>query len=173
MDLAAVRVDVAVIDDLLRDIAERPVDLSDPNAMAELRQARPPMEEAGVAAEAAAALDALLDAYETGGSPTREEVRDIFRAYPSFRWAAHLPRAWNSEGEFRRRLVHVSAMDQGADPRDELMTIWWLCNRARECGIDVEPVLREVADLSSDADLYGFGSMQMLIMRGLEEHDLG
>ncbi|WP_433227936.1 hypothetical protein ACQP2H_16360 [Micromonospora sp. CA-248260] len=173
MNLAVVRADVAVIDDLLRYIAERPVDLNDPNWMAELRQAPPPLEEAGVVAEASAALDALLEAYETGAAPARAEVRDIFRAYPSFRWAAHLPVAWNSVGEFRRRLVHVSAMDQGADPRDELMAIWSLCNRARECAIDVEPVLREVANLSSDADLHGFGSMQMLIMRGLEVHDLG
>ncbi|WP_328347345.1 hypothetical protein [Micromonospora sp. NBC_00421] len=173
MNLATVRADVVVIDDLLRDIAERPVDLSDPNWMAEIRQAQPPVDEAGVAAEASAALDALLDAYETGGAPARAEVRDIFRAHPSFRWAAHLPVAWDSVGEFRRRLVHVSAMDQAADPRDELMTIWALCNRARERGIDVEPVLREVANLSSDADLYGFGSMQTLIMRGLEVHDLG
>jgi hypothetical protein len=64
-------------------------------------------------------------------------------------------------------------VDQGSDPRDALMTIWWLCNRAREQGIEVEPVLREVADLSSDVDLYEFGSMRMLVMRGLEEHDLG
>jgi hypothetical protein len=34
-------------------------------------------------------------------------------------------------------------------------------------------VLREVADLSSDVDLYGFGSMRVPITRGLEEHDLG
>jgi hypothetical protein len=173
MNLASVRADVAVIDELLRDIAKRPVDLSDPNWMTKIRQAPPPVEEAGVAAEATAALEVLLDGYETGGPPTREEVREIFRAYPSFRWAAHLPREWESAVEFRRRLLHVSAVDQGADPRDELMTIWWLCNRAREQGIDVEPVLREVADLSSDADLYGFGSMRMLVMRGLEEHDLG
>jgi hypothetical protein len=53
------------------------------------------------------------------------------------------------------------------------MTIWSLCNRARARGIEVEPVLRDVADLSSVVDLYGFGSMRMLIMRGLEEHDLG
>ncbi|MET8154151.1 hypothetical protein ACIBSW_19980 [Actinoplanes sp. NPDC049668] len=171
MNLAEVRADVAVIDELLRDIANRPVDLSDPNWAAKFR-ARPPVEEAGVAAEAAAALDALLDAYETGGSPTREQVRDIFRDYPSFRWGAHLPREWNSVGEFRRRLLHVSAMDKGADPRDQLMAIWWLCNRARELGIDVEPVLREVADLSSDADCQDFGSARMRIMRGLEEHDL-
>ncbi len=172
MDLAAVRADVAVIDELLRDIARRPVDLSDPNWRAKVREA-PPVEEAGVAVEAAAALEALLDAYEIGGSSAREEIRGIFRDYRSFRWAAHLPREWESEVEFRRRLVHVSAVDQGSDPRDELMTVWSLCNRARARGIEVEPVLREVADLSSDEDLYGFGSMQMLIMRGLEEHDLG
>ncbi|GIF47208.1 hypothetical protein DFJ67_7168 [Asanoa ferruginea] len=172
MNLAAVRADVATIDELLREIAERPVDLSDPNWMATLRQAPAPVEEAGVTAEAAAALESLLDAYETGGSPTRAEVRDIFRDYGSFRWAAGLPNEWESARDFRRRLVHVSAVDQGSDPRDELVTIWSLCNRARELGIDVEPVLREVAELSSDADRYGFGSMRTLIMRGLEEHDL-
>jgi hypothetical protein len=171
MNLAAVRADVAVIDELLREIAKRKVDVSDPDWTAKIRRA-PPVEEAGVAPEAAAALEGLLDAYETGGAEAREEVRDIFRAHPSFRWAAGLPRQWESVAEFRRRLVHVSAMDQGADPRDELMTIWWLCNEARERGIDVASVLREVADLSSDADLYGFGSMRTLIMRGLEKHDL-
>ncbi|MBM2620562.1 hypothetical protein JIG36_34180 [Actinoplanes sp. LDG1-06] len=171
MDLTAVRADVVVLDEMLREIARRPVDLSDPNWAAAHRRT-PPLEEAGVTAEATEALEALLDAYETGGAPTREEVRDIFRTYGSFSWAAHLPYDWETGPEFRRRLVHVSARDQGADPRDELMTIWWLCNRARERGIDVEPVLREVAALSSDVDLYGFGSMQTLIMRGLEQHDL-
>ena len=173
MNLAAVRADVAVIDELLRPIAKRPVDVTDPHWMDKLRQAPPPVEEAGVAAEAAAALEVLLDAYETGGPVTREEVRDVFRAHGSFTWAAHLPAEWESAAEFRRRLVHVSAVDQGSDPRDELMKIWWLCNRARALGIEVEPVLREVASLSSDVDLHGFGSMQTMIMRGREEHDLG
>jgi hypothetical protein len=173
MNPAAVRAEIAVIDELLQYLVQRPLDLSDSNWMAKLRRGPEPVEEAGVAPAAAAALEVLLDTYETGGSPAREEVRGIFRAYRSFRWAVHLPRDWESAAEFRRRLVHVSAADQGSDPRDELMTIWSLCNRARERGIDVEPVLREVADLSSDADLYGFGSMRTLIMRGLEEHDLG
>jgi hypothetical protein len=173
MNLAAVRADIAVIDELLRGIARRPIDLSDPDWRAALRRAPAPAQEAGVAAETAAALEALLDAYETGGAEAREQVRGIFRDHPSFRWAARLPAGWESVAEFRRRLVHVSATDQGADPRDELMTIWWLCNRARELGIDVEPVLREVAELSSDADVYEFGSMRTMIMRGVEEHDLG
>ncbi|GGN94583.1 hypothetical protein GCM10010112_84100 [Actinoplanes lobatus] len=172
MNITSIRADVAVIDELLREIAKRPVDVGDPNWVATMRQAPPPVEEAGVAVEAAAALEALLDAYETGGAAAREEVRAVFRDHPRFRWAVHLPAAWESEAEFRRRLVHVSAGSQGCDPRDELMSIWWLCNRARERGIDVEPVLRDVADLSSDVDIGGFGSMRMLIMRGLEIHDI-
>ncbi|MBO3744238.1 hypothetical protein [Actinoplanes flavus] len=173
MNLASIRADVAVLDELLREIAQRPVDVRDPDWQANLRRAPAPVEEAGVAAEAAAALEALLDAYEKGGPSIREEVRAVFRDFPSFRWAAHLPAEWESVAEFRRGLMHVSAMDQGDDPRDQLMRIWWLCHRARSRGIDVEPVLREVADLSSDVDRYGFGSVRTRIMRGLEIHDLG
>ncbi|MBW6434886.1 hypothetical protein KZ829_14180 [Actinoplanes hulinensis] len=172
MNLASIRADVAVLDELLREIAKRPVDVRDPDWQDKLRRAPAPVDEAGVAVEAAAALEALLDAYEIGGPPVREEVRAVFRDFPSFRWAARLPVEWESVTEFRRGLMHVSAMDQGADPRDELMRIWWLCNRARDRGIDVEPVLREVAELSSDVDGYEFGSMRSRIMRGLEVHDL-
>ncbi|GGN12012.1 hypothetical protein FHR83_003521 [Actinoplanes campanulatus] len=172
MNLDSIRADVAVLDELLREIAKRPVDVDDPEWQDKLRRAPVPVDEAGVAVEAAAALEALLNAYEMGGPLIREEVRSVFRDFPSFRWAAHLPAESESVTEFRRELMHVSAMDQGDDPRDELMRIWWLCNRARDRGIDVEPVLRRVADLSSDVDIYGFGSMRTLIVRGLEVHDL-
>ncbi|MFI6780630.1 hypothetical protein [Micromonospora sp. NPDC050276] len=62
--LAATREDVAVIDALLRDIADRPVDLADPDWQVKLSAAAPPAQEAGVAAEAAEALTALLDIHE-------------------------------------------------------------------------------------------------------------
>ncbi|MFI5891446.1 hypothetical protein ACIA5D_15185 [Actinoplanes sp. NPDC051513] len=172
MDLAAVRVDVAAIDLLMRDIAQRPVDLSDPDWVAKRRAAPKPVDEAGVAAEAAAALATLLDAYESGDEEMREEVRETFRAHRYFTWAVGLSDEWQSAAEFRRRLILVSARDQHQDPRDELMMIWWLCDHARAQGIDVEPVLREVADMSSRVDHYDFGSMRDLILRGREEHDL-
>ncbi|HET8660773.1 MAG TPA: hypothetical protein VFM55_17445 [Micromonosporaceae bacterium] len=170
MDLAAVREDIAVMDALLSDIAERPVDLSDQNWLAKLSSRVPPVEEAGVATEAAAALAALLDAYEHGDEPTRSEVRRIFRTHTSFSWAVGLPREWHSPAEFRRRLILISARDQVADPRDELVELWALCDRAREHGIDLEPVVREVASISADVDHYGMGSTRSLIMRGPERH---
>ena len=171
-DLAAVRVEAGSIDLLMRDFAQQLVDLSDTDWMAKRRAGIRPVDEAGVAEETAAALEALLDAYESGDEETREDVREIFRAHRYFTWAAGLPHEWRSAAEFRRRLILVSARDQHEDPRDELMMIWWLCNRARALGIDIEPVLTEVAGMSSDVDHYEFGSMRQLILRGREQHDL-
>ncbi|MET8043745.1 hypothetical protein ABZU25_23125 [Micromonospora sp. NPDC005215] len=169
MHLAAVREDVAVIDILLRDIAERPVDLTDPDWQAKLSTRVPPVEEAGVAAEAAAALTALLDAYESGDEGVRDEVRQIFRAHHAFSWGVGLTGRWPSAtAEFRRRLVHISARDQSEDPRDDLVEIWELCAGARGRGVDVEPIVRAVADISGEVDHLGMGSTRVLILRGLE-----
>ena len=103
MDLAEVRENVAVIDLLLREVGKRPIDLNDPDWERKLRSEPRPVDQAGVAAEAAAALDALLDAYENGNERTREEIREIFRANPSFSWGVGLPWEWTSAAEFRLR----------------------------------------------------------------------
>jgi hypothetical protein len=158
MDLAAAEADAAIVDMLLSEIADRPADTSDP------------LGEIGAKAEARAALDFLLDAYEQGPEETRVEVRRILRTYRRFAWGVGLPPEWTTLAELRRHLVYLSARDQGQDTRDELMTLWALCNEARAKGIDVEPLLTEIAALSSDVDHYGMGSMRVLIMRGLERH---
>ncbi|MEU8180746.1 hypothetical protein AB0B85_20250 [Micromonospora sp. NPDC049044] len=171
MQLATVREDVAVIDALLGDIANRPVDLTDPDWQAKLAAGVPPVEEAGVAAEAEAALTALLDAYESGDEAVRDEVRQIFRAHQAFGWGVGLTGQWPSAAaEFRRRLVHVSARDQSEDPRDDLVQIWELCATARGRGVDIEPIVRAVADISGEIDHLGMGSTRILILRGLEHH---
>ncbi|MFG1920247.1 hypothetical protein [Micromonospora sp. NPDC048898] len=169
MNLAGIREDVAVIDVLLQDIARRPVDLADPDWQAKLSASVSPVEEAGVAAEAAAALTALLDAYEAGGEEVRDEVRQVFRAHRAFSWGVALSGGWPSAtAEFRRRLVHISARDQSEDPRDELVGLWELCAWARGRGVDVEPIIHAVADISGEVDHFGMGSTRLLILRGLE-----
>ncbi|MFF5081136.1 hypothetical protein ACFY36_29140 [Actinoplanes sp. NPDC000266] len=57
MNLAGVRADVTVIDELLREILIRPVDLDAPDWLAELEHAPRPVDEAGVATGAGAALE--------------------------------------------------------------------------------------------------------------------
>ena len=74
-------------------------------------------------------------------------------------------RDWDTAEEFRAHLVHLSARDQGADTRDEIVTLQQLCDQAWRVGVDVDPILEEVAAMSSEVDRYGMGSMRSIILR--------
>ncbi|MFD7712285.1 hypothetical protein ACFV6E_20015 [Streptomyces sp. NPDC059785] len=160
-DLAA---EAARIDALLRHLAERPVDLSDPDWPARLLEGPEPLDEANVREEAETALERLLDHYGQGDERTRGEVRALLASRPSFRAATALPEA-RTPDDFRRHLLHLSARDHGADTRDEMMTLQALSDQARAARIDLRPLLLEVAALSSDQDKYGMGSMRTILRR--------
>ncbi|HEX6869687.1 MAG TPA: hypothetical protein VF163_01200 [Micromonosporaceae bacterium] len=109
-------------------------------------------------------LRAIIDLYATDEAATRTAIREMFNRYPSFRWAAQLPRMWSTPDKFRARLIHLSARDQGADTRDEILILEELCDRARQLGIDADRILDEVAEISSDVDRYGMGSMRRIML---------
>lgn len=155
---------VAALDEAIRPIAQRPVDLNDPNWAAKLARQKPPTQEAGVSDEAEAVLADLLALYERGDDSTRIAVRAIFDRYPSFRWAVHLPFDETSLPSYRSQLVHVAAVDQVPDTRDVLLGLWDLADRARAEGIDIVPTLTAVAAMSSDVDRYGMGSTRKILL---------
>ncbi|MFD5826985.1 hypothetical protein [Lentzea sp. NPDC060358] len=159
---------IADLDAVLRPIAQRPVDLTNPNWAAELGAGMAPTEEAGVVDESEAALAELLDLYERGDEPTRAAVRAIFTRYPSFCWAATLPFDDTALQGYRTRLVKISAVDQANDPRDVLVDLWGLADRARAAGIDLVPTIVEVAGMSSDVNRYGMGSTRTFLLNLVE-----
>ncbi|MDG4790728.1 hypothetical protein O7626_33290 [Micromonospora sp. WMMD1102] len=161
-DLAA---RVARLDRAIAPIANRPVDLADPDWADRLRAAPPAVEQAGVAGEAAVVLAALLHRYADGDEATRTAIRELFRDHRSFQWAVGLSFPADTVERFRRQLLLLSARDQGLDTRDELLTLADLGRVARAAGVRIGPVLREVAELSSDVDRYGMGSMRQILLR--------
>ncbi|MFJ8114069.1 hypothetical protein [Streptomyces sp. NPDC096132] len=154
--------EVARIDALLEPIAKRPVDTADPDWETRMREGPRPLDEANVRAEAEAALRELLARYERGDEEDRVAVRALLDRCSSFRWATYLPYAHTPEG-FRQQLLHLSARDQGSDTRDELVELHDLCTQARQAGVDIGPLLLEVAELSSTEDKYGMGSLRTLL----------
>ena len=154
--------EVALLDEILHPIANRPVDINDPDWRTQLARSDP-MTEAGIKTEAQAALRALIRHYAEGDDETRESVRAVFDRYPAFGGMVHIPLDPTPAG-FRFRLLHFSAMDQGSDTRDELLELWELVARAEAEGVDIEPILTEVAELSSDVDKYGMGSTRRLLL---------
>ena len=161
-ELADIAGEVAVLDAILEPIAKRRVDINDPDWMERLASADP-LAEAGIKPEVHPTLRALITHYAEGDEPARQTVRAIFERYRAFRWAAHIPLDLTPAG-FRFKLLHFSAIDQGSDPRDEILALEDLVARARDASVDIEPILIEVAGLSSDLDRYGMGSTRQFLL---------
>ncbi|MEU6074224.1 hypothetical protein [Micromonospora sp. NPDC047074] len=162
MDPVDIEREMAQLDALYRSVAKEPVDIAELDDIGAAVQAK--LARLAVGDRAETVLRAVVEAYATGDESARAAIRRLFDRHSSFRWAAHLPREWATAAEFRARLVHLSACDQGADTRDEILALQDLCTRARRLGIDVEPILDEVAAMSSDTDRYGMGSMRDIIV---------
>jgi hypothetical protein len=168
MELDAIEDEVALLDAILKPIAKRPVDLKDPDWMTKLRESKP-LDETGIRPEAEAVLRTMLATYAHGDDATRVAIRRLFDRYTSFRWAAHLPLEPGLEG-FRLRLLHLSAVDQARDARDELLALDDLCARARSAGVDIGPTLVEVAAMSSDVNKHGMGSTRGFLLSRAQRH---
>lgn len=159
--------DVARLDAVLEPIAKAPVQIEHLTDLTEFfarTQAAPdPVDQAGVRAEAEALLTEILARYAQD-EVARPALRALFERYGSFTWAVHLPSAATPDG-LRTELVHLSVRDQAMDTRDEILQLQAVCDEARSAGVDVNPILREVAAMSSDVDRYGMGSTRALLLR--------
>ena len=161
-ELADIAEEVAVLDAILDPIANRPADINDPDWMERYASADL-LAEAGIKPEVHSTLRALITHYAEGDEPARQTVRAIFERYQAFRWAAHIPLDPTPAG-FRFGLLHFSAIDQGPDPRDAILGLQDLVADARDAGVDIKPILIEVAGRSSDLDRYGMGSTRQFLL---------
>lgn len=166
MDIARLEQEIARLDRALRPIAERPVDISRPGWADRLITASP-LDEAGIRSQARTALESLVELYARGDDRERARLRQCLSTCQAFRWAAGLDCSPATAEGFRLNLLHWSACDQGSDSRDEILRLGDLCQTAAGHGVDIAPILREVAALSSAVDKYGMGSTRGFLLQWL------
>jgi hypothetical protein len=163
MDLSAARAAATALDAKIRPFATREIhDLSD------LQQAMrdpSPLDELGIRAEAEALMASILHAYNVGDSTCRASIRQVLAEAPSFAWATGVPFPPTAVEGFRQRLLRISAIDRGMDPRDALTEVHELCAQAKSAGIDTSSVLRDVAALSSNVTHMNTWSIRSILLR--------
>lgn len=145
------------LDARLKPIAESKVDIGDPEWVEKLKSMEP-LDQAGIRPQAQALLGKVLEAYRRAPEEDRRRIRDLFQRYGAFAWAAALPHRPTTEDRFRQHLLLYAVVDQGTDSRDAVLLLDALLEEAGKAGVEVKPILREVAALASDTDKYGMGS---------------
>ncbi|MET9554517.1 hypothetical protein [Streptomyces sp. NPDC006645] len=163
-ELAELEERVALIDLCIEPVATRPVDLTDPDWTRKVEEGPHPLDEAGIRPEAEAALRDVLSRYEEGDEDVRAALRALLERCHSFCWATTLPFDPTAQG-FRQRLLEMSVEDQGRDARDMMVALNDLCGQARDAGVDIGPLLLDVAELSSDIDKYAMGSTRDILLK--------
>jgi hypothetical protein len=153
------------LEERLRPIAQRPVNVTRPGWVERLQAGAPPLDEAGVRNSSERLLEEMIDAYAQGTEETRAAIRRLFTEYRSFSWAAALSTPRTSVAGLRRHLILFSIKDQRRDSRDALLTLQEICREALAAGVDTAPVLREVAELSSNTNKYGMGSTREMLLK--------
>ena len=153
------------LEEKLRPIAKRPVDITRPDWFERLQAGGSPLDEAGVRDTTERLLAEILAAYAQGTAQTRTVIRRLFQEYQSFSWAATLSVPRTTLDGLRQHLILFSINDQGRDSRDALLTLQQICQDARNAGLEIAPVLREIAAMSSNANKYGMGSTSQMLLR--------
>jgi hypothetical protein len=155
---------VSILDARLQPIAQRPVDIFDSDWLTKLRGGPDPLDDAGVRSETETLLTEVLQHYRDRDDVARHAIREIFAKNPSFSWAAKLSFPPTTAESFRSHLLLFSIKDQGRDTRDAILLLQDLCAQASLAGVQIAPVLREVAALCSDQNRYGMGSTNALLL---------
>jgi hypothetical protein len=164
VDLKKLEASISMLDERLRPIAQRPVDITRAGWVQDLIQKPHAFDDLNIRPEAEATLAGVLDTYAGADATQRETIRALFARCKAFSWAAHLRSSPQTAADFRRHLLLFSVQDLGTDTRDAIVTLDHLCAQARKAGLDVAPALREVAELSSDANRHRMGSAKSLLL---------
>jgi hypothetical protein len=159
---------MAALDTALRPIANRPLDITDPDWVAKVRTWPKPLDEAGVRQETEDLLSEVIEFYPTGNDETRQALRKLFEENRSFSWASSLSYRPITDESFRAHLILFSIKDQGRDTRDAILLLQHLCKTAVSAGVKIKPILQEVSEISSDMDKYKMGSTRSLLLHEYE-----
>ena len=159
------KIRMAKLDQLLQPIANRPVDITRAGWLERLRAGVPPLDEAGARDTAETLLAEILAGYAQGTVQTRAAIRQLFQQHKSFSWAATLSVPRTTSDGLRQHLILFSIIDQGRDSRDAWLTLQELCQGGKAAGLDLAPVLREVAAMSSHVNKSGMGSTSQMLLR--------
>jgi hypothetical protein len=162
-DLTELELQILEVDERIRPIATRPIDFNDPNFRNRLAPKQAPLDEANIRGATETLLETLVAEYATSDDETRTAIRAMFARYQHFAWAASFATPPVTARDFRHHLILFSMLDQGRDSRDALLTLEALSAQARAAGIDINPIAREVAEMSSDVNTYGMGSTQRML----------
>ena len=157
---------VETLDQKLQPIANREVDINAPDWAEKLDNEPHPADESDLRQVICVLFNEIIDQYELLNTTQRQMIIDLLDKNDSLMWSAVIDYDLETEEGFRRNMLLFVLADQGKDSRDAIVALSHYRNQGEKRGYDVDGIFKQMAQLASDNDKYGWGSTRELLKKG-------
>jgi hypothetical protein len=132
--------------------------MKQPGRQEALTAAPHPVDEIGVRGEVEAFFSEIVGCFESLDEDQRQQLMALMAENHNLMYCAVTGVDRDSREGLYQELILFILDDQGRDPRDAMLALDGLAERARKLGLHPRRLFRKLAPLASDRDRYGWGS---------------
>ena len=154
------------LDEVLHPNVHEEIDFNDPAALERLENAPHPADATGERDAIAALFEEMVAVVESVTAEQRGQLIALLAKNDSLLYSAVLETDPETPEGFRKTLLLFVLEDQGKDTRDAILTLAAYREQGETLGLDVDGLFREMAELASTRNKYGWGSTRDLFLRG-------
>ena len=154
------------LDKKLHPIVHREIDINAPDWQEQLANSPHPADESRLRREIETLFNEIVDRFESLDADQRQTIIDLLEKNDSLMYSAVIDADFETQEGFRRNMILFAIEDQGKDTRDAIVALAHYRKRGEQLGFDVDSIFKEIAQLASDRDKYGWGSTRDLLLKG-------
>ncbi len=156
---------VTSLERTLNPVVKREVDINTPDWKEQLDNSPHPADETGTREELACLFNDFVDVFPALSHDQRLQLIDFLYENESVMYSAVINADPRTEDGFRHHIILYILDDQGRDTRDAILALDALRRTGEKAGLNVTRIFRELAEMASDRDKFGWGSTRHLLLR--------
>ncbi|MCF6221860.1 MAG: hypothetical protein L3J65_12180 [Robiginitomaculum sp.] len=107
----------------------------------------------------------IVKQFEFYNSEQRQQIIDLMYQNDALMYAASIVADRNTSGGFRKYMILFVIADQGKDTRDAMLALESYHVDAEVLGFDVSAIFKEMTEIASRQDKFGWGSTRDLFLK--------
>lgn len=134
---------------------------------AQLERRQHPADASGLRNEIETLFEEIIDQFEGLSPQQRTQIIELMNEYQALIYAATIKADPSTYDGFRRAMILFVIKDQGKDTRDAILELSAYHAKAKNQGIDVGTIFKDMADIASTRDKFGWGTTRDLFLKYL------
>ena len=158
----------AFLNQQLAHIVNVDVDMNAPHWEDQVLNRPHPVDEAGLRGEVETLFEEVVEQFEFYRPDQRQQIIDVMYQNDALMYSAVLTADPNTPDGFRKHMILFVIEDQGKDTRDAILALGAHHAYGAAKGIDVASIFKDMADIASRRDKFGWGTTRDLFLKYVE-----